>query len=234
MEHRTPSTDSINSSNDSINVDQRLAFEKLLAVEVGKVAALEDENQRLRLELSKVAGLNLKDELDRLQEINKSLAEKLAAEVAKNNILETQVKLDPRASTPALNNSNGTNNNNKTKQTVPAIISLLVPAKVLEPEKGSNRTYTAYLIDVELENRRYKQFVLLHTQLVRIYGEHGLPHLPAKSNGLYFSSNDHTEKRRTGLQDYLQNLLKSQSIGQSVILFQFLKEEITATDVAQP
>eukprot|EP01132_Coremiostelium_polycephalum_P008406 gene8406-10323_t len=218
--------------------------QKLLAVEVSKVASLELENHKLKEDLSKFVDLNLKDRVLKLEEMNKYLSDKLANEIKKSAALEEQLKQQQ-------NNNYSNNHHNNTKSsplssspssstsslpstlTSSPISQILVPKKILVPEKGSSKTFTAYLVEVQgvdptkryQISRRYKQFVLLHTQMIRVFGEHGLPHLPAKSNGLYFSSDDHTEKRRQGLQEYLQGILKTPSLCNSGFFLQFLKKD---------
>ncbi|EFA86842.1 Phox domain-containing protein [Heterostelium album PN500] len=195
-------------------------YEKLLAAEVAKVALLEAENQRLRLELAKGNTHHLNEEIKKLEHANKVLSDKLASEIAKN----TQFSSESAA-----------NKNDNTAYRKSIFRSVAVPKKVIENEKSSSRTYTAYLVEVETDERRYqlskryKQFVLLNTLLCRQFGEHGLPAFPGKKNGLYFSSEDHTEKRRVALQDYLQGLISGAGTSQSPFLLQFLREEVPET-----
>ncbi|KAM9987659.1 hypothetical protein ACTFIZ_003003 [Dictyostelium cf. discoideum] len=151
----------------------------------------------------------LEKENKELREKNDELNRKLTIQLNNNAVLEEKLGVQ--------------NRNNE--------IYITVPRKI-EGEEGLMRKYTAYVIEVEgSENkryqvtRRYKQFVLLHTQLVRVFGEHDLPSLPAKANGLYFSKDDHTEKRRVNLQEYLQNLAKNPAILNSPVFYHFLKRD---------
>ncbi|KAF2072734.1 hypothetical protein CYY_005950 [Polysphondylium violaceum] len=173
-------------------------LQKLLNTQLTKVAALEDENRSLREYASKIA---------QLEESNRLLNEQLAGEVHKSKEL-----------------------NEKLNEKKNPIHNITVPSKVIVPEKFSN--YTAYLVEVESIDgkkyqvtRRYKQFVLLNTQLIRIFGEHGVPSLPGKKNGIYFSAEDHTEKRRQGLQEYLQSIMNSPELGTQSVFYQFLRKD---------
>jgi len=179
-------------------------LQKLLNTQLTKVAALEDENRSLREYSQRIA---------QLEETNRLLTEQLAGEVSKSNKLKE--KLDEKKN---------------------PIHNITVPTKVSVPEKGLSRNYTAYLVEIESIDgkkyqvtRRYKQFVLLNTQLVRIFGEHGVPHLPGKKNGIYFSAEDHTEKRRQGLQEYLQAIMNSPELGTQPVFYQFLRKDEPST-----
>ncbi|EGG21270.1 Phox domain-containing protein [Cavenderia fasciculata] len=236
------SSESIASSS-SIDGEKELrsSFEKLLSSEMSKVALLETENIKLKAELAKISNINLRDELFRLEEANRVLSEKLATETTKNLFLENQLKGTSIASTYSLN---GNNHHNTTTSTTPSpatssatangaakkppatiIKDITVPRKVVEAEKNSSRTYTAYLIEVEVDQKRYKQFVLLQSQFVRMFGEHDTPSLPAKKNGIYFSSDDHTEKRRIGLQEYLKIIVNHPVMSQAPFFLQFVKDD---------
>ncbi|GAM26995.1 hypothetical protein SAMD00019534_101700 [Acytostelium subglobosum LB1] len=187
-----------------------------------RLATLEAENEKLKQMLNKVGNLNLLDEISRLEQANKELNEMLATEIAKNKALANGSPTSEHPANGAISKS----------AVAPQIRSVSVPNKITEIEKSSKRTYVAYVIQIELENnktytvtRRYKQFVILNTMFIRTFGEHGMPSLPQKKNGFYFSSEDHTEKRRTGLQDYLQSVLSTSGLNQSIHLYQFLKED---------
>ncbi|KYQ91510.1 Phox domain-containing protein [Tieghemostelium lacteum] len=180
------------------------SYKKLLHNESSKALELEQENIRLKLSIQQ------------LEDDNKTLTEKLQQEQSANSQQQ----------------NNSINGNSQLKTLSSQVASITIPKKISGIEKGSSRTYTAYAVDVESVDgqkytiaRRYKQFTLLHTQLVRIFGEHDLPSLPGKKNGLYFSSDDHTEKRRTDLQDYLQTILRNPKTSSSLVFYQFLKRD---------
>ncbi|KAF1321069.1 Ribonuclease h2 subunit a, partial [Globisporangium splendens] len=99
----------------------------------------------------------------------------------------------------------------------------------------SQKTYTAYMIDVSFNDvkwqlaRRYKEFDALHAHLEDKYGHVPLPKLPSKR---LFTPLEGTfvDKRREQLENYLKQMILHPLVGSDVLFLSFLGVVSTSRD----
>lgn len=99
----------------------------------------------------------------------------------------------------------------------------------------SQKTYTAYLIDVSFNDlkwqiaRRFKEFDTLHDHLKVKYGPVPLPKLPSKHVFTPLEG-DFIDKRREQLENYLKQMILHPLVGSDVLFLSFLGVVSTSRD----
>jgi len=99
----------------------------------------------------------------------------------------------------------------------------IVGTKKMSDKSKKDKKYVQYVLHVETEipgvswnvGRRYNQFVLLHTELKKIFrGPNEVPSLPSK-HIIRTTTSEDIEKRRSELNRYLGQLVKNREVARS-------------------